>query len=478
MTKTIARAFAEYCTDLSIGDPDSDDVEYTKKLLMDTIGTAVGGYDWSDSADVMLGTARALDGGTSIAGESESGARHAYSESGATVLATGERLAPENAALANGALSHSLDYDNRHSPGSLHIGSSVIPAALAAAEEVNADGETLLAGIFAGYDVAARLGMACNPRSSHERGFHPTGTCGTFAATAAAGVVAGLETDELVTAFGVNGSQASGGYQCSISGGWNKRLHPGLAARGAFLAVAAAQNGFEAPTNPIEGELGFLQAYADRPLPERATEGLGEVYEATRTKIKPYPVGTFAHVPISLLLEIAVEHDLDPNDVKQVVVEMPTSGAEMFGRDPADDHPTTSAGAQFDTPFAVALALTRRKARLADFDDALSDSYRGAFGRLMDVTQTIGSDELEDYLPELYPARITVRTETDEHERFREWVRGEPSHPMTWDDLEEKLTDLTPRFDDADRETIIDVIQSIENGSAAALIGSIRSAAK
>jgi len=54
---TIAREFADYCVDLSLEDVDDATVEYTKKLLLDTLGTIVGGYHWSDSADVMVGTA-------------------------------------------------------------------------------------------------------------------------------------------------------------------------------------------------------------------------------------------------------------------------------------------------------------------------------------------------------------------------------------------------------------------------------------
>ncbi|WP_418286472.1 MmgE/PrpD family protein [Halorubrum sp. DTA46] len=476
MPPTIARQFAEYCASLSLSDMDAADVDYTKKLLFDTLGTTVGGYEWSDSAAVMVETGRALGGGDGDAGVATDDTGRAGGDGTATVLATGERLDAGAAALANGALSHSLDYDNRHSPGSLHIGSSVVSAALAAADSADADGRTLLEGIVAGYDVAARLGMACNPRSSHERGFHPTGTCGTFAATAAAGVVVGLSVDQFVAAFGVNGSQAGASYQCSRTGGWNKRIHPGLAARRAFAALAFAENGFRGPPDPIEGELGFLQAYADRPRPERATTDLGEVYEAARTKVKPYPVGTFAHVPIALLTDLVAEGEVDPSTVEEVVVELPTSGAAMFAREADASHPTTSADAQFDMPFSVALALTAGEVGLTAFDAAIADEYPGEFGRLMDATRTIGSEELEAYLPELYPGRVTVRTASGTVERFRDWVAGEPDHPMSWADLSEKFADLTPRFDEAGRAAVADAVRTVEDRSARELIAVISSA--
>lgn len=476
MPPTIARQFAEYCASLSLSDMDDDDIDYTKKLLFDTLGTTVGGYEWSDSAAVMVETGRALAGGGGDVKTAAAIAGRTGRDGTATVLATGERFAAGTAALVNGALSHSLDYDNRHSPGSLHIGSSVVPAALAAAESDDVGGQTLLEGIIAGYDVAARLGMACNPRSSHERGFHPTGTCGTFAATAAAGVVTGLDTDQFVAAFGVNGSQAGASYQCSRTGGWNKRIHPGLAARRAFEAIAFAENGFEGPPDPIEGELGFLQAYADRPRPERATVELGEVYEAARTKIKPYPVGTFAHVPIALLTELVAEGEIDPTSVEEVVVELPASGAAMFGRDEDESHPTTSADAQFDMPFSVALALTAGEVGLTAFDAAIADEYPGEFGRLMDATHTVSSEELEEYLPDLYPGRVTVRTSSGTVERFRDWVAGEPTHPMSWTDLTGKFADLTPQFDEGGRTAVAHAVRTIDDRSARDLVETLRSA--
>lgn len=445
---TVTREFAGYCADLALDDLDDHTVDYAKRLLLDTLGTAVGGYARADSADAVLGAVRDLSGGR------DAGA--------ATVLATGDRLAAADAALANGAFSHSLDYDNRHSRGSLHVGSSVVSAALAAAERRGADGERFLTGVVAGYEVAARLGMACNPRSSHERGFHPTGTCGTFGATAAVGVVRGFDPDEFAAAFGVNGSQASGSYQCSLTGGWNKRLHPGLAARDAVLAGALAAGGFEAATAPIEGDLGFLQAYADRPVPERATEDLGDSFEVARTKIKPYPFGTFAHAPVSSLTELVAETDLDPDDVASITVEMPASGADMFGRAAGEGHPETAAAAQFDMPFLAALAVAAGRADLDAFDAALSGRYGDRFSRLMAATTTRGSDDLEAMLPERYPARVTVTTADAEYTRYRETVEGDPGTPMSWGAVEAKFADLAAGFDADAVGRIAQLVRTVE----------------
>ncbi|NIL96957.1 MAG: MmgE/PrpD family protein, partial [Planctomycetales bacterium] len=52
--------------------------------------------------------------------------------------------APATAALINGMLVHTLDFDDTHVPSSTHTSAPVIPAALAAAQHANADGKTTL----------------------------------------------------------------------------------------------------------------------------------------------------------------------------------------------------------------------------------------------------------------------------------------------------------------------------------------------
>src|SRR5260370_13613043 len=58
--------------------------------------------------------------------------------SGATVLPTGARAAPAVAALVHGSLAHARDFDDTFPDTVVHPGSTVIAAALAAAEARNA----------------------------------------------------------------------------------------------------------------------------------------------------------------------------------------------------------------------------------------------------------------------------------------------------------------------------------------------------
>src|SRR5439155_10066524 len=144
-------------------------------LLRDHLGVALGGAREESSVVLRRGLAALGLRGT------------------ATVLGAAEHLPAPDAALANGAAAHALEMDDTHQGGSLHLGATVFPAALAAAELGGASGERVLRAAVAGYDVAARLAMALGPAAHYRRGFHLTATCGAFGAAAAAGAVLGLD---------------------------------------------------------------------------------------------------------------------------------------------------------------------------------------------------------------------------------------------------------------------------------------------
>src|SRR5258707_14056771 len=103
------------------------------------------------------------------------------------VFGDAARYTPAGAAFLNGALAHSLDFDDTHAAGSLHPGAPVIPAALAAGEMVGASGADVLAAVIAGYEVTCRVALALPAGEHYDRGFHPTATCGAFGAAAARG---------------------------------------------------------------------------------------------------------------------------------------------------------------------------------------------------------------------------------------------------------------------------------------------------
>ncbi len=422
---SITQTQAEFAASLEFEDLPEEVVDAAKRLLLDTAGIAIGAEPRAASSDSFFEGIRALDSG-----------------SGGTVLATGESMAPEYAAFLNGAMAHSLDYDDTHRASSLHPGAPVLPAVLASAEKVDASGKDLLTALVVGYEITIRLGMAVDPESHYDRGFHMTATCGTFGATAAAGNVLGLDADTIASAMGINGSQSAGSLQFLENGGWNKRAHPGLAAHRAVMALSLAEADFFAANEPIEGPRGFLQGYSDDPAPELATEGLGEEWETLKTGLKPYPCCRYMHNPLDQLLAIAEEEDVAPEDVESVHVLMPAAGVSLTGN-PTNTYPQSFVDGQFSMPFGAGLAFARRSAGVDDFIDEIEGGVGDDVKHVIDRTTVESGGWVQEVYPEKWATEVTVETSEGTYTKESDFSRGEPENPMEWEAIVEKYESLT-----------------------------------
>ena len=268
------------------------------------------------------------------------------------------RYTPAGAAFLNGALAHSLDFDDTHAAGSLHPGAAVIPAALAAGEMAGAHGADVLAAIIAGYEVTCRVALALPAGEHYDRGYHPTATCGAFGAAAAAARVFGLDADGVSDALGTVLSQAAGSLQFLANGAWTKRFQVGWAALNGLMAATLVREGFKGAAEALEGKHGFLRAYAPNPTPERALQDLGTEWELMNTAVKPYPSCRYGHAGIDAALALRAAHDLRPAEITSVRLGLPKSGMLLIGA-PAEkkQNPQNVVDGQFSGPFVIAAAL-------------------------------------------------------------------------------------------------------------------------
>lgn len=157
--------------------------------------------------------------------------RGAREESTAPVYKMIERLnartLPGYQALVNGTAAHAIEMDDTHNAGSIHLGAVMFSAALALADSLpGVSMERFTAAVVAGYEAAARIAMAVQPKEHYLLGFHPTATCGVFGAAATASKLLNLTADQMLSAFGIAGSMASGSMEFLAEGAWTKRLHP------------------------------------------------------------------------------------------------------------------------------------------------------------------------------------------------------------------------------------------------------------
>ena len=340
-----------------------------------------------------------------------------------TVFGDSKTWTPAVAALLNGALGHSLDFDDTHADSSLHPSAPVVPAAFAVGEMVGASGRDVLTAIVAGYEVCCRLGNALDPTSHYARGFHPTATAGTYGAAAAAGKLFGLSKDQIIAAFGVSGSQAAGSLQFLVNGAWNKRYQVGAAAMNGVIAATLARNDFVGSTESVEGKHGLLVGYSDDAHPDKATAGLGKIYETLKIGVKPYPSCRYTHAALDALIAMRREHNLTPDQIKRVEIGLHRNGITLTGDAATKRHPTSIVGGQFSMFFTGALALDQGRFGWDDYE-RLGDAAVNALADKFDVVQ---DDRLEIGRTHPFGARVSITTDDGVHERLYADPSGEPN---------------------------------------------------
>jgi 2-methylcitrate dehydratase PrpD len=178
----------------------------------------------------------------------------------AAVAGSGTRVPPRAAALANGTISHALDYDDTHFAHVGHLSVGVYPAALAIGEQRDAFADAVVDAFLVGAEAAVRLGVSLG-RGHYERGFHQTATAGAFGATVAAGRLLGLSPDQLRNALSLVATRSSG--LKSQFGTMGKPFNAGIAASNGVEAASLAALGFVSCDDGIGGAQGFADTHSD-----------------------------------------------------------------------------------------------------------------------------------------------------------------------------------------------------------------------
>jgi len=399
-------------------------VARARLLLLDLVGNIVRARHDAESTPALLAAARALG----------------MTEGACTVFGDAARYTPPGAALLNGALGHSLDFDDTHAAGSLHPGAPVIPAALAAGEMAGASGADVLAAIVAGYEVTCRIALALPAGEHYTRGFHPTATCGAFGAAAAASRVFGLDASGIASAFGIALSQSAGSLQFLANGAWTKRFQVGWAAACGLTAATLAREGFKGAAEALEGRHGFLHAYAPAPRPELGLRGLGTEFELMQTAVKPYPSCRYGHAGIDAALALRRQHGLDPAEIESVRLGLPRAGMMLIGEPAAQkSDPQNVVDGQFSGPFVLSVALAT---------GAMGwDSYRllhdPLVRRLLPRVRCEPDPEIEAEFPRYMSGKVEIVAR--DGRRYANKVRvpkGEPANFLTAAELRGKFVGL------------------------------------
>lgn len=376
----------------------------------------------------------------------------------ATGLLGKRRYSPPTAALANGAAAHALEFDDMHDAARVHAYCVVLPATLAAAEEIGGvSGRQFLLAVVTGAELDARLGLACF--NSLGKGWHPTVTLGTMAGALAAGRILSLDGQQLLKALGIAFHQ-SGGTVESNDGALSKRLGPGFAARSAVLSAFLAADGLNGPRRPLEGEAGLFNLHERGQVhPESLTSALGQEWRVLGYSYKPYPCGRVNHNIIRLAIDFR-KTGIGASDVKEGRIFLGRVNRQIVGK-PYRPGVNPTIDAQFNACYSFARALIDGRIDLDSYRlDKVTEPEVCALAARLQVEEDAKMDP-----GAMAPARVKLfLVDGREIERGRDVMKGSPDDPLTEEEVLDKFRHciafgLGASKSDVDRlaETIMDL---------------------
>lgn len=374
--KTLSEILSNFVYELSFQHLPPEAVEKAKISIADGIACAFAGWRLP-SSEIALNVWK-----------------DTKKEGNSTVWINGEKSDLESAAWANCLLMHSILQDDTQESTMGHMGSLILPAAIATAEREGKGGEDLLTAIAAAYEVAGRISLKSG-QVIVSRGFRGSPVFGPFAAAVAAGKLMGLTREQLHNAIALAANFSCGLLQASNTGSMEWRFQNGIAIRNGIMAAELARKGAPGAPGTLEGERGFFACFGGSELrteilakKQEIIETLGQDFEVARNIFKPYATCFFNQIGLDIVNVLAKQHHIDPKEVEEVKVWVAPSNKEYPGGDYQGPFNTIDQ-AVLSKPFSIAAAL--------NYGDLTVDSYLSKLDdpELLNLAKKVGTTGVE-----------------------------------------------------------------------------------
>ncbi|WP_407393762.1 MmgE/PrpD family protein [Methanobrevibacter sp.] len=380
-----------------------------------------------------------------------------------------------SAAFVNSVAAHVLELDDGHRGAQIHLGAIIFPTALAISEAYNLSGKEFLEGVIVGYEVGILLGQIVNPEHRN-KGFHTTGTIGTFVAGVVASKLLKLDEKQTLNALGLCGTQAAGLLESDHGGSMGKVLHAGKASYNGILSAFLARNGFTGSGTIFEGDEGFLKAMVlentDYDLKNFSFENVLKDIGKVRVRdiyFKKYPFCRHLHSSIDTALKLKASIGDEYDHIENVAVKTYSVAAEHNNY-----HPKNLEELKQSLPYAVAIALVVGEVSVDDINQlieyGLLDNYStvdkvNTIKNLASGMIIVADDKLNELYPSKRPSNVIIKLDKDFRNGLFQNItflpKGDFENPLQLRELIDKFKSLNPTYDIRN----LTVIDSIEDYS-------------
>jgi len=442
MNETISFKFAEYTKNSKYEILSASTIEQAKKCLLDFIGVAIAGKECPLN-DILL----------SLGFQSKRGKN-------STVIGRKDPIYFLFSSLINGTIGHYLELDDGHRPSISHPGTVVIPSALAMGEVLGSSGKEILLSIVLGYEIIGRIGRSIQPSHQTKRGFHTTGTCGTFGAALTSAKLLDLSINEIVYSLGLAGLQASGLLEVMNNGGMAKPFHAGKASFNGILSSLMAKKKVKSPITIFEGSKGFINAMSDHWQKEKIFDKLGEDFLISETYFKFHAACGLVHSTIDAIIKIVQENNIESRQIKKIKLKVLSYVADIVNKE--NQEIESPEDAKFNLQFNAAIAVIDQSANIEEYSNEKITNQE--IRDLMKRVKVVADTELDNYFPERRPSIAEVELFSGENFNERiDFPKGSPENPPSFEDVYQKYMQLVlPYIEKNIAEEIVELIQNFD----------------
>ena len=417
----LAETLARYATNLKYEDLPPEVARTAKRIVLDTLGCAIGGYTAGPS-QIAIKLASAVS-----------------ATPGATLLCRGIKTSPDHAVFANGVMIRYLDFNDGYiSLGSGHP-SDTIAALLTPAELAGRSGRDLITATVLTYEVFCKI---IDVLDTGGLGLDHSTVIG-LAAVAGAGRLMGLTQEQLVQAIGIHvaGNTAINQGRVGSLSNW-KTYGSAEACRKATFAVQLAQAGMTGPEQVFEGRDGFFNVISRKPFRPMLAGG-GEPYGIMHAFTKRFSLGQYAQTVAQAAVE-ARQFFKDPGEIQDVNIQVSRSAIKVMADSPDKWRPQTHETADHSMPYAAGVALMYGTVEDRFYEDPYLHDQR-----LLDLVsrvKCIPSEEADLHEKEFNLCDFEIVLKSGQRKSVRvDYHRGHWKNPMTDAEMEEKFRSLARR---------------------------------
>jgi 2-methylcitrate dehydratase PrpD len=371
----------------------------------------------------------------------------------AAVIGTGRRARAKDAALLNGTAGTFLELNEGNLFAKGHPGIQVVPTAVALGQEMNASGEALLMALAVGYEVCSRISRAAKVRIE----VHPHGTWGVIGAAFVAGRLKGFDEKQFLTLLNVAATMGMAtSRQTLLDGATVRNIFTGHSGYMGLVAADLVECGFTGEKDAPASVYG--KVLSDGFDPALAVKDLGKEWLLSQGFFKLHPTGRYVHSAIDALEDLLSKNNFVVNEIRQIEVKAYRLCAML-----AEKRVTSSFGARFSVPFALATILHHGRSGLEPFEQAsVANEAIQALAAKVEMKE-------EPAFTARYPAeqlcelRVVLNNGTTLQGRCSV-TKGEPSKPHSTAELEAKFTQLAvPRWGEKTARRVLEGCMRLES---------------